>query len=415
MRFIKLLFTAIFLFAVSIATAQSGITHLRKLSSPQFHGRGYYKKGDHKAAVYIRDEFRRLGLSPVNGSYFQDFSFPVNTFPGKMKVAAGQKTLIPGRDYIVSPACPSVKGTFQIQQLQSLQQTFDPSGIADDFLLVDKSAFPDSLQTVVDSILRNPPPFKGVVVLEPKKLTWSVATKVAGQVVIRVLKNNWPIASKTITLDIRNEFIEAYQTQNVMAMIPGSSNPDSFIVFTAHYDHLGRMGKKALFAGANDNASGTSMILDLAAYYMKPENRPGKSLLFIAFAAEEAGLIGSKYYTDHPPLPLGNIRFLLNLDLMGNGEDGMMVVNGELHTAEYDLLNSINDQQQLLKTIGKRGKARNSDHYWFSEKGVPAFFFYTTGGSTAYHDIDDVAANLPMTEFEDVKKLIIAFVNNTGK
>lgn len=415
MRLIRLLFISLLLLVVTFATAQHAAIHLRKLTAPNFHGRGYYKKGDYKAAVYIRDEFHKLGLTPVNGNYFQHFEFPVNTFPGKMKVVADQKTLIPGRDYIVSPACPSIKGTFRIQSLQSLQQTFDTSLIKDDFLLIDKSAFPDSLQTVVDSILRSPPPFKGVLVLEPKKLTWSVSTKVADQAVIRVLKNNWPASTSSIKLDIENNFIAAYQTQNVMAMIPGTTNPDSFIVFTAHYDHLGRMGKKALFAGANDNASGTSMILDLAAYYMKPENRPGKSLLFIAFAAEEAGLIGSKYYTEHPPLPLGNIRFLLNLDLMGNGEEGMMVVNGELHTAEYDLLNAINNEKNLLKTIGKRGKARNSDHYWFSEKGVPAFFFYTIGGSTAYHDIDDVAANLPMTEFEDVKQLIISFVSKTGR
>ncbi|MBL0340663.1 MAG: M28 family peptidase [Bacteroidetes bacterium] len=63
----------------------------------------------------------------------------------------------------------------------------------------------------------------------------------------------------------------------------------------------------------------------------------------------------------------------------------------------------------------KRGKARNSDHYWFSEKGVPAFFFYTTGGSKAYHDIYDVPSAIQLTEFGDVKKLIYNFVLEVGR
>ena len=193
-------------------------------------------------------------------------------------------------------------------------------------------------------------------------------------------------------------------------MVRGSLYPDSFIVFTAHYDHLGRMGKQAIFPGANDNASGTAMIIDLARYYAQPANRLKCSILFIAFAGEEAGLIGSKYYTENPLLPLEQIRFLINLDLMGNGEDGVMVVNGALHEPEFNILDSLNKSQQLVKELGKRGKARNSDHYYFSEKGVPAFFLYTQGGSKAYHDIYDVPSAIKLDEFEDIKLLLQGFV-----
>lgn len=200
-----------------------------------------------------------------------------------------------------------------------------------------------------------------------------------------------------------------------MGYVPGTTNADSFIVFTAHYDHLGRMGKEALFAGANDNASGTAMIMDLAQHYVKPENRTGKSILFIAFGAEEAGLVGSKYFSENPELPLEKIRFLLNLDLMGNGDEGVMVVNGTAHEQEFNLLDSINTSQKLLSTVGKRGPAANSDHHWFSQRGVPAFFLYTMGGSKAYHDIYDVAENLPLTEYEDVKRLLMEFVTELGR
>jgi aminopeptidase YwaD len=116
-----------------------------------------------------------------------------------------------------------------------------------------------------------------------------------------------------------------------------------------------------------------------------------------------------------PLLPIDKIRFLINLDLMGNGEEGMMVVNGELHETEFAMLEEINLQKQLLKTIGKRGTARNSDHYWFSHNGVPAFFLYTTGGSKAYHDIYDTPQQLPMDEFDDIQTLLKDFVSKLGQ
>ena len=86
----------------------------------------------------------------------------------------------------------------------------------------------------------------------------------------------------------------------MLGYVEGSHFPDSFILFSAHYDHLGHMGKNIFIAGANDNASGTSMLLNLAAHYAKPENKPKYSVMFIAFGAEEAGLIGSKFYVQHP-------------------------------------------------------------------------------------------------------------------
>lgn len=380
---------------------------LNKLASPEFHGRGYYKNGDGKAADFIASEFKRFGLLPVNGNYMQEFSFPVNTFPGNMKVAIDNKSLVAGQDYIVSPACPSVKGTFSLKKVLRADQQFKTT----DFIVIDKKGTDSTTAAMLDSISKNPPNVRGIILVEPEKLTWSVSVKVNDKAIIRILKSAMPEKYDEISLNIQNKFIPDHKANNVMAYIPGTLYPDSFIIFTAHYDHLGRMGKKALFAGANDNASGTAMILDIAQYYLMPSNRQKLSILFIAFAGEEAGLIGSKYYTENAPLPLEKIRFLLNLDLMGNGQEGVMVVNGELHEKEFSIINDINTNQQLVKEVGKRGKAKNSDHYWFSEKGVPAFFLYTQGGSKAYHDIYDVPSALVLTEYEDVKKLLYGFVN----
>ena len=74
--------------------------------------------------------------------------------------------------------------------------------------------------------------------------------------------------------------------------------------------------------------------------------------------------------------PLSDIKFLVNLDLMGNGAEGVMVVNGTINPSEFQLLKSINEKEKYLPEVKIRGKAANSDHYWFAQSGVPAFFFY---------------------------------------
>ena len=96
--------------------------------------------------------------------------------------------------------------------------------------------------------------------------------------------------------------------------------------------------------------------------------------------------------------------------MLGTGEDGIMVVNGAIHQKEFDLLNKINEEKNLVKEIRKRGKASNSDHYYFSEAGVPCFFIYTMGGIKAYHDVYDIEKTLPLTDYGDVFKLITEFV-----
>jgi len=99
------------------------------------------------------------------------------------------------------------------------------------------------------------------------------------------------------------------------------------------------------------------------------------------------------------------------MDLMGTGSEGAMIVNGTVYKNHYSSLEKINDIKSYLPIIKKRGKAANSDHYWFSEKGVPSFFIYLMGGIKAYHDIHDISTTLPLTKFEDSFRLIRDFVD----
>ena len=196
----------------------------------------------------------------------------------------------------------------------------------------------------------------------------------------------------------------------ICAMVRGTAKPDSFIVLTGHYDHLGGMGSKTYFPGANDNASGISQLLSLARYYAQHPQR--YTMAFICFSGEEAGLLGSKYFTENPLIPLSNIRFLVNMDIVGTGEEGITVVNATVYPKEFAMLKQINDEGHYLVKVASRGKAANSDHYFFAEKGVPAFFIYTMGGIKAYHDIYDRRETLPLTDFDNVYRLLLNFADD---
>ena len=201
--------------------------------------------------------------------------------------------------------------------------------------------------------------------------------------------------------------VEGFKTGNICGIVKGTRKPDSVIMFTAHYDHLGGMGSKTYFPGANDNASGVSLLLSLARYY--GQHPQPYSMAFICFSGEEAGLLGSKYFTENPLIPLPGIRFLVNLDLLGTGEEGIMVVNATVYPKEYGVLKKLNDQNHYLVKVASRGKAANSDHYFFTEKGVPAFYIYTMGGIRAYHDVFDISKTLPLNEYNNVFKLLVGF------
>ncbi len=344
------------------------------LTSPYFWGRGYTNDGMKKAADFLSNEFKSYGLEPVGKNYLQQFSYPVNTFPGKMEVTVNGEELVPGKDFIVSPEAKGVKGSGDLNQLDSIQ-------------FINRKEM--------------------VIIKMQDKLTWSVAPEAADYSLILVDKKALDKSPASFKVNIDNKFINNFKAANVCGLVKGTVKPDSIIFITAHYDHLGGMGKDTYFPGANDNASGISLLLNLAQYYAK---HPQKySIGFICFAGEEAGLIGSKYFTENPLVPLKNIRFLINTDLAGTGEEGITVVNATEFPKEFAMMNAVNDENKYLTKINARGKAANSDHYFFSEKGVPAFFFYTLGGIKAYHDVFDKAATLPLNEHEDLFKLIVKF------
>ncbi|MEO3403183.1 M28 family peptidase [Mucilaginibacter sp. CAU 1740] len=367
-----------FLFIVNIVSAQHTLFARKMvdtLTAPYFWGRGYTKDGVHKAADFLSAQLKSYGVKPMDGkNYFQPFSYPVNTFPGKMELSINDVQLVPGKDFIVSPDSRGVTGTGQLVKK-------------------DSTHFIDQQNRVIVSL--------------EKKLTWSAEGRVLDYTLIQVDKNVLKTEPATIKIDIENKLIPDFKTANICGIVKGTSKPDSVIMITAHYDHLGGMGDKTYFPGANDNASGISELMGLARHYAKhplPYN-----VAFICFSGEEAGLLGSKYFTENPIIPLKNIRFLINLDLNGTGEDGITVVNASVYPKEFAAMQQINKENNYFVKVASRGKAANSDHYLFTEQGVPAFFIYTMGGIKAYHDVFDISKTLPLNKYAELFNLILKF------
>src|SRR6218665_3885523 len=392
------------------------------LASPVMHGRGYMNGGDSIAANYIKKEFKRFGLRSFSQNYYQRLSFAVNTFPERPVFNwPGVGELNVGKDYIMvpsSPGAPAYPGLSSVEWLDSVTfynpgklKKFLKKKLKNSFIAVDINNKRE--EEIIIFFEKQDLPLRGLIFIKHNKLTadFSQRTDKFPSVEL-LLHDNITIdklkANPGVEIAFSNRFLPYHVSQNVIGYVEGSEQPDSFIVFSAHYDHIGEMGG-ALFPGANDNASGCAMLLSLAKYYSMLEHQPRCSIVFMAFCGEEVGLIGSRYYTEHPLFPLKNVKFLLNMDILGTGEDGITAVNGSVFKPQFDKLKQINTDNNFIKDVKVRGKAANSDHYFFSEKGVNAFFIYTMGGIKAYHDIYDRPETLPLNEFENLFKLITAF------
>jgi aminopeptidase YwaD len=391
------------------------------LASPEMKGRGYVERGDRKAADFIAKEFEKFGLKKFDKTYFQSYTTPVNSFPGKMFFKVGSKELVPGSDFLIEPGSPSVSGKFDVVVLKPSDLLSEAGWIntikasANKFVVVEaitkKDYSADQLKKIneVISFIRYSPdhPAKGSIILTSDKLTWSGSQEVYAKPSFTVLASSVTSPFNAVELQVENKFFKSYETQNIAGYIEGE-HKDSLIVVTAHYDHLGMMGADTHFPGANDNASGVAMVLNLAKHFST--HKPKYTTVFIAFSGEEIGLVGSAYFTDHPLFPLNKIKFLINFDLAGTGEEGIQVVNGKVYSNRFNVLTGINNEHALLHQVKARGEACNSDHCMFYRKGVKCFYIYTLGGIQAYHDIYDKAETLPLTEFEDYVKLLLKFI-----
>ena len=175
------------------------------------------------------------------------------------------------------------------------------------------------------------------------------------------------------------------ETMNVIGVLKGTS--DKHVVIGAHMDHLGVDGDGDAYNGADDNASGTTAILELAEAFGKSDARPKDTIVFIAFNAEELGLLGSKHYVSDPLLPLDDCKLMINLDMVGRLRGTTVTAQGgNLSRSVTQLVDKLDDDYPFDVNITVPGN--RSDHAPFNWNGVPVLFFHT-GTHPQYHRTTD--------------------------
>lgn len=195
-------------------------------------------------------------------------------------------------------------------------------------------------------------------------------------------------------------------TQNVVAMLRGSDPKmaDEYIVIGGHYDHLGLGGKNAnsrmpdtvaVHNGADDNASGISSILEIAQKFASERKNIKRSIVFIAFGAEEMGLVGSQRFVESDIIPVSNIKAMINLDMVGRLVENKLEISGTKTSVQSEqILNELNADSTFKLGLTPSGFGP-SDHASFYAKNIPVFFI-TTGIHLDYHtpldDIDKINA-----------------------
>lgn len=176
--------------------------------------------------------------------------------------------------------------------------------------------------------------------------------------------------------------VKASESNNVLALLPGTERPDEAIVYMAHWDHLGTTvdenGTTQIYNGAIDNASGVAGIMEIAEAFVHSGKAPERSILFAAVTLEESGLLGSKYYVTHPTFPMNKIAGVINIDAMSIvGKTRDIVVTGYGASELEDILRPIAERQGRVlhaEADTEKGFYFRSDHFNFAKAGVPALY-----------------------------------------
>ena len=386
---------------------------IKELSSAKYQGRGYAEDGANKAGKWIAKEFARVGADEVT---CQPFTLNINTFPGKMEFSVDGKKQTPGVDFTLREFNPAIKGEFKLYYVD--MENYNAEKMFADLATPEY----EGALVVCDFMFtfQHGADFKRLMGSECSNAgmiyTWEAPLKfykAYGEVVrekpIIWVTPDFPKDAKSAKLNIENKFLEDYECFNVIAKVEGKRH-DACYVFTAHYDHLGKLGKKRYYPGAHDNASGTAAIITLAAHYAK--NTPEYDIYFIAFSGEDANLRGSEWYAEHPVAPLEQIKYLVNLDMIGDNNKTLYCEVSNEGMEAYSIFEEINAEKHYFESLDREELADNSDHYPFAVRNVPCIFFMNEGGDAFkyYHTVYDTYDNGIFCNYEPTFKLIVEFI-----
>jgi aminopeptidase YwaD len=433
--------------------------HVEWLSSDLLEGRGTGTAAIDSAAAYIAREFARYGLQPAGTKgYFQEFEVVKGVSRGASSlsiVSDGHSEALDSLSFI--PATFSSAAQFSGPIVFAGYGLAGSSDAPGDYSAIDASGavvialhgMPEEMDPHGHAVMQTTSRAKALAAREAgasalllvndaaaaaREFRWDGSSSNAGIPVGRisrsaaaamllaagvdsaVLSSAAPAQAAVKGTQVGGRFsleLVRAKTRNVAALLPGSSeamNPQTIVV-GAHYDHLGwgqegslyRGAEPMIHNGADDNASGTAGMLELAEYFAA--QRPSRSMLFLAFSGEEMGLLGSAHWVSTPTVPLENIIAMVNLDMIGRLPDSTrrLHVQGTGTSPVWnDLVTSINDGFGFDLARIEDGQG-SSDHSSFYGKNIPVLFFFT-GLHSDYHRPSDDADKLNYSGLEEVTR-----------
>lgn len=446
----------------------------QRLASDKFSGRGTGTGGDSLAAIFIRKELEKAGAVPLSGSGLQQFDVNVAVEAGSGNtLAVDGKSFVSGADFM--PLALSSNSSLKAPVAfcgYGLMASGDTLR-RDDFGMVNLKGkwalilrgYPEwvpeakgyaSLSTDRLKVLNaREKGATGVLLVSGEK--WDVADNLdrpsrsestAGIPVLQVKRSVADLilesASASVStleenaagMDSAASFITSAtvyasaelvkkeaSTYNVVMMIRGSSLPDEYVIIGAHYDHLGMGGPGsssrvpdtvAVHYGADDNASGVALMIELAERLASMKQRPARSILFVAFSGEEMGLLGSKYFVDHNGIAPSAINLMINLDMVGRMKEGNGLQVAGVGTAAglRDTVIACADTSALSLAFTTEGYGP-SDHSSFYGKNIPVLSL-TTGAHLDYHTPNDTPDRLNYEGMVKIGDLVTGVVTSAA-
>lgn len=371
----------------------------RYLASDELEGRKTFSKGIDKAAAFIANEFDRAGLDKFTGndSYLQSFKLIKTKLTGLTYTVGGIEVDV--KKVVVVTTAPNLtvtdKTAYEIVKVNK-EDNFMASAYSylnankNLIVLVDESFAPNFLRLTQ---------FKNNLSSQQKN-------------VIYILTNTTPV---NFLIEASHE-IELQTLSNVVAVIPGKSLPNEIVIFSGHYDHLGVNGKKAvagdsIFNGANDDAAGTTAMIMLSKYF-KQLNNNARTLVFVAFTAEESGGFGARYFSKQ--LDPITVKAMFNLEMIGTeskwGKNSAYITGFEKSNMGAIL------QKNLVGTgfqfypdpYTDQNLFYRSDNATLAKLGVPAHTISTSkmDSEPNYHKVSDHFETLDMDNMNEIIKAI---------
>lgn len=424
--------------------------HIKYLASDELEGRFTGTEQCHIAAEYIAKEFEKAGLQPTfNGSYFQEFPFisDIKLGDNYCEVINEEKiSLKVNNDFTPLPFSDNltVEGKlifagFGISSKENNYDDYENIDVKDKIVIVfrnhpDMNTPHSPLEQFAGlrykaSVARDKGA-AGIIFVNTSdkkdddqlfKLVYDGAAKVKGISVIQIkrdvlqkLLSKFKLDAEELekqitenkkpnsfelntTAKIKTEVIEVESISwNVGGLLKGNDEKlsDEYLVIGAHFDHLGwgkqnslYQGEPAIHNGADDNASGTTGVLELAEKFASEKNNLKRSIFFFAFSGEELGLLGSNYLVNHFPVPTEKVVSMINMDMIGRLKDSSLIVYGTGTSSNWK--NILNDKNSFgfKLTFNDEGFGP-SDHSSFYGKKIPVLFFFT-GTHSDYHKPSD--------------------------